>query len=58
MEKKNELLKEKINAKIMSVKADFCWVFMPNGDFIHFQDERQYSFLLYSTYESRSNQSL
>jgi hypothetical protein len=58
MKKKNEMTRKNITNVFNNLTADFCWVFLPNGDLVQMHEDSQYSQYLNDSYESKSNQPL
>lgn len=58
MKKKIEITRRNKSNTFTASKMDFCWIFLPNGDFISVHDEVDYSQYLHEHYTSKSNQGL
>ena len=55
MKKKNEISRKSSFKAINNLSADFCWIFLPNGDCVSIHNEMDYSQYLHEHYESKSN---
>lgn len=58
MKKKNEITRKSLNTLINTIRPDFCWVFLPNGDLVQLHEDSEYSQYLHEHYTSKSNEGL